>query len=145
VELQALLDAFTDEYNHRRPHRSLPHQATPATVYTTLPKAQPTASRDADTHDRVRYDRIDNSGCVTLGVAGRLHHLGVGRTHARTHVALVVQDLHIGVVNAATGELLHELVLDPTKDYQPTRAPKGPTRKQPARTHDRGFGPSPIS
>ncbi len=114
-------------------------------VYATLPKAQPTASRDAVPHDRVRYDRIDNSGCVTLRVDGRLHHLGVGRTHARTHVVLLVQDLHVRVVNAATGELLRELVLDPTKDYQPTGAPKGPTRKQPARTHDRGFGPSPIS
>ena len=129
AELQALLDAFTDEYNHHRPHRSLPHRATPATVYGTLPKAQPASSRDADTHDRVRHDRIDDSGCVTLRVAGRLHHLGVGRTHARTHVVLLVHDLHVRVVDAATGELLRELVIDPTKDYQPTGAPKGPTRK----------------
>ena len=129
VELQALLDGFVAEYNHHRPHRSLPRRATPATVYGTLPKAQPASSRDADTHDRVRHDRIDNSGCVTLRVAGRLHHLGVGRTHARTHVVLLVHDLHVRVVNAATGELLRELVIDPTKDYQPTGAPKGPTRK----------------
>jgi hypothetical protein len=33
------------------------------------------------------------------------------------------------MVNAATGELLRELVLDPTKDYQPTGAPKGPIRQ----------------
>jgi hypothetical protein len=62
-------------------------------------------------------------------VAGRLHHIGIGRTHARTHVILLVQDLDIRVVNAATGQLLRELILDPTKDYQPTGAPKGPTRK----------------
>jgi len=129
AQLQALLDQFAAYYNTQRPHRSLPHRATPATAYGTLPKAQPTASRDADTHDRVRHDRIDDSGCVTLRVAGRLHHLGVGRTHARTHVVLLVQDLHVRVVNAATGELLRELILDPTKDYQPTGAPKGPTRK----------------
>ena len=129
ARLQALLDQFAAYYNTQRPHRSLPHRATPATAYGTLPKAQPTASRDADTHDRVRHDRIDDSGCVTLRVAGRLHHLGVGRTHARTHVVLLVQDLHVRVVNAATGELLRELVLDPTKDYQPTGVPKGPTRK----------------
>jgi hypothetical protein len=116
-------------YNHRRPHRSLPHRATPATVCHALPKARPTSSRDADTHDRVRHDRIDGSGCITLRLAGRLHHVGVGRTHARTHVVLLVQDLHVRVVNAATGELLRELVLDPTKDYQPTGAHKGPTRK----------------
>ena len=39
AELQALLDLFTDEYNHRRPHRSLPHRATPATLYDSMPKA----------------------------------------------------------------------------------------------------------
>ena len=53
-------------YNHHRPHRSLPHRATPATVYTARPKATPTGSRDADTHDRVRRDRVDNTGMVTL-------------------------------------------------------------------------------
>ena len=39
--LQALLDSFAEEYNHRRPHRSLPHRATPATAYTARPKATP--------------------------------------------------------------------------------------------------------
>jgi transposase InsO family protein len=34
AELQALLDEFAAEYNQRRPHRSLPHRATPATIYT---------------------------------------------------------------------------------------------------------------
>jgi len=32
-ELQTLLDAFTSIYNTWRPHRSLPHRATPATAY----------------------------------------------------------------------------------------------------------------
>jgi transposase InsO family protein len=127
--LQALLDAFVDAYNHRRPHRSLPQRATPATVYAARPKATPTASRDADTHDRVRRDRVDATGVVTLRVAGRLHHIGIGRTHARTHVLLLVHDLDIRVVNAATGELLRQLTLDPTRDYQPTGRPPGPTRK----------------
>ena len=39
--LQQLLDAFTAEYNTRRPHRSLPHRATPAAVYAARPKAAP--------------------------------------------------------------------------------------------------------
>jgi transposase InsO family protein len=129
AELQALLDVFVELYNHRRPHRSLPHRATPAAIYSTLPKALPTGRRDPDTHSRIRHDRIDDSGVVTLRVAGRLHHIGVGRTHARTHVILLVHDLHIRVINAATGELLRELILDPSRDYQPTGAPKGPTRK----------------
>ena len=119
-ELQLLLDGFVQIYNEHRPHRSLPHQATPVTIYTTLPKAAPTASRDADTHDRVRRDTIDNSGSVTLRIHGRLHHIGVGRTHARTRVILLIHDLHVRVVDAATGELLRELIINPNRDYQPT-------------------------
>jgi hypothetical protein len=131
TQLQTLLDAFVVEYNHRRPHRSLPRRATPAALYTSLPKAQPTTGRETDAHTRIRRDRIDEAGCVTLRVAGRLHHIGIGRTHARTHVILLVHELDIRVVNATTGELLRELILDPTKDYQPTGAPKGPTRPRP--------------
>ena len=129
AELQTQLDAFIDEYNHRRPHRSLPLQATPATAYQARPKADP-ATR-TDTHDRVRTDRVDKTGCVTLRVAGRLHHIGIGRTHAGTRVLILAQDLHIRIINAATGELLRELALDPTRDHQPTGAPKGPKRKKP--------------
>jgi transposase InsO family protein len=128
-ELQVLIDAFVDEYNHRRPHRSLPHRATPAARYDSMPKALPGDSRDPDTHGRIRHDRIDKAGSVTLRHGGRLHHIGVGRTHAGTCVILLVQDLHIRVVNPITGELLRELILNPNIDYQPTGAPKGPTRK----------------
>ena len=101
-ELQTLLDTFAHAYNHHRPHRSLPHRATPATIYNSLPKATPRTDRRADTHDRVRHDKIDKAGSVTLRVAGRLRHIGVGRTYARTDVLLLVQDLHVTVVNAAT-------------------------------------------
>jgi transposase InsO family protein len=129
AELQVLLDRFQDEYNHRRPHRSLPHHATPATAYTARPKAAPSTDRSADTHDRVRHDKIDDTGAVTLRVNGKLHHIGVGRTHARTPVILLAQDLHVRVVAAATGELLRELTIDPTRDYQPRGLPSRPTRK----------------
>jgi hypothetical protein len=74
---------------------------------------------------------IDHSGVVTLRHHGKLHHIGVGRTYARTHVLLLVQDLHIRVINAATGELLRELTLDPDKDYQPTGPPPGPPPGRP--------------
>lgn len=128
-DLQALLDAFAEEYNEHRPHRSLPHRATPATVYTARPKATPNSSdRDDDTHDRVREDKVDKSGKVTLRYQGQLYSIGIGRTHARTHVLLLVQDLDIRIIDAATGELLRELVLDTSKRYQGTGRPPGPTR-----------------
>jgi transposase InsO family protein len=128
-QLQALLDVFVPAYNHQRPHRSLPHRATPATAYAARPKAGPGTDRRADTHDRLRHDKVDKAGCVTLRVNGRLHHIGVGRTHTGTHVLLLVHDLHVRVIHAATGELLRELTVDPTRDYQPTGRPPGPTRK----------------
>jgi transposase InsO family protein len=117
TDLQTLLDRFTRTYNHDRGHRSLPHRAVPATIYTTLPKATPTSTTPS--HERVRTDIIDTGGTVTLRVAGRLHHIGIGRTHARTHVLILVQDLHITVLEATTGQILRDLILDPTRDYQP--------------------------
>jgi hypothetical protein len=125
----AVQDVFTEQYNHHRPHRSLPHRATPATVYTNRPKAAPEqGARSDDNHDRVRRDRIDKVGKITLRYGGQLYKIGIGRTHARTHVIVLVQDRHIRIVHAATGELLRELVLDTTKRYQGTGRPPGPTR-----------------
>ena len=86
-----------------------------------MPKALPGNTRDADTHNRFRHDRIDKTGAVTLRVNGKLHHIGIGRTHARTHIILLIQDLNVRIVNAITGELLRELTIDPTRDYQPRK------------------------
>jgi transposase InsO family protein len=123
--LQAQLDAFTAYYNQQRPHRALPHRATPATAYAARPKAAP-GQPGAASHDRVRADRIDANGKLTLRYNGSLHHIGIGRTHARTRVLMLVQDLHIRVIDAATGELLRQLTLNPDRDYQPTGRPPGP-------------------
>lgn len=103
TELQALVDHFADEYNQRRPHRSLPHRATPATLYDSILKALPGAATDPETHERIGHDRVDN-GSVTLRHRSRLHHIGVGRTHDGTCVVLLVQDVQIRIVNAATDE-----------------------------------------
>jgi transposase InsO family protein len=125
AQLQALLDAFAAHYNTARPHRSLPHRATPATAYAARPKAAP-ADPGTASHDRVRADRVDTDGKLTLRHAGRLYHIGIGRTHARTRVLMLVHDLEVRVINAATGELLRELTLDPSRNYQPTGRPPGP-------------------
>ena len=93
----------------------------PGDAYAARPKAQP-GDRAADTHDRVRTDRIDNTGLVTLRHNGQLHHIGIGRAHAGTRVLLLVQDLHIRVINADTGEPIRELVLDPAATTSPPAA-----------------------
>ena len=61
-----------------------------------------------------------------MRVHGRIHHIGCGRTHARTHVILLVNDLHVRIVNATTGELLRELTIDTSRDYQPRKTTKPP-------------------
>jgi hypothetical protein len=44
---------------------------------------------------------------------------------------MLVQDLNIRIINAATGELLRQLTLDPTRDYQPRNVPCGRPKKKP--------------
>lgn len=75
--------------------------------------------------------------CVGKG-SGRLHHIGIGRTHAHTRVLVLIQDLDIRIINAATGELIRQLTLDPTRDYQPRGVPTGRPKKNP--NPKRGFG-----
>ena len=120
-ELQALLNEFVGTYNHHRPHRSL-GRTTPAAVYNRLPKATP-EHNGADIHFRVRNDRVDKTGSVTLRHNSRLHHIGIGRAHKHTPVTLLVADLDIKVIATQTGELLRHLTLDPTRDYQPQNPP----------------------
>lgn len=118
TQLQTQLDTFRDYYNNVRPHRALGRH-TPAQAYTARPKATPDAAAfTAPAHTRVRHDKIDKAGIVTLRHNSRLHHIGVGRRHAGKHVRLLVHELHVRVITE-DGELLRELVLDPTRDYQP--------------------------
>ena len=117
TELQNQLDEFVDEYNHRRPHRSL-NRTTPAATYTMLPKATPGES-DLEGHYRIRHDIVGDTGTVTLRHGGTLHHIGIGRTHTRTHIIMLIDNLDIRIVNPTTGELLRHLTLDPTRNYQP--------------------------
>jgi transposase InsO family protein len=117
-QLQALLDTFRGYYNQVRPHRALDRR-TPQQAYQARPKAVPTGAPIDTGHYRVRHDRIDNSGVITLRHNSRLHHIGLGRRHAGTRVLVLVRDLHIRVLNADGGELLRELTLDPSRDYQP--------------------------
>ena len=67
---------------------------------------------------RVRRDRIDKGGKVTLRHGTRLHHIGVGHAHKGKPVILLVNGLDVRVISR-DGELLRQLTLDPSRDYQP--------------------------
>ena len=121
TQLQQLIDQFRHSYNHDRPHRSI--GTTPATKYELLPKATPAANTNPDL--RIRHDKVDRDGKLTLRYNGRLHHIGIGRGHAHTPVVMLINDRHIKIIATTTGEILRDFTLDPTRDYQPqnTRNP----------------------
>jgi hypothetical protein len=116
--LQAQLDGFTGYYNATRPHRALGGR-TPLQAYGARVKARPPGSPLAGAHFRVRHDKVDANGTVTLRHDSRLHHIGLGRAHKGRAVKLLVADLDIRVLAADTGELIRQLTLDPNRDYQP--------------------------
>lgn len=115
VQLQAQLDRFVASYNQARPHRALGRR-TPAEVFDAQVKAHP-PQRVAGTHFRVRHDKVDKTGCVTLRYQSRLLHIGIGRAHKGRRVLLLVADLDVRVVSD-DGELIRQLTIDPTRDYQ---------------------------
>jgi len=128
--LQRQLDRFARYYNTIRPHRALSRR-TPAQAYVARPKAVPTGPI-IDPHHRVRHDKIDRWGAISLRHNSRLHHIGLGTRLAGTPVTLLIDDLHIRVIHRHTGELIRELILDPTRDYQPRGLPPGPPKRAPA-------------
>ena len=78
---------------------------------------------------RVRRDRVDNAGKVTLRYRSTLLHLGIGRRYAGTRVVLVVAVRDVRVINN-DGELLAQFTIDPTKTYQTqTRPGQHPERR----------------
>jgi transposase InsO family protein len=117
AELQAQLDAFVHYYNTRRPHRAL-HAATPLQAYSTRIKAKPVGGTSASTHLRVRHDKVDKTGKVTLRYESRLYKIGLGRAHKGRQIKLLVADRDIRIIDT-DGQLIHELVLDPNRRYQP--------------------------
>lgn len=116
AELQFQLDAFRDYYNSRRPHRALNRQ-TPLAVFNSLLKARPTQPPAPADH-RVRRDKIDSWGKVTLRYLGRLRHIPVGTAHKNRRVRLLVAGPDVRIITD-DGELLRALTIDPNRNYQP--------------------------
>jgi transposase InsO family protein len=131
TELQRQLDQFREHYNERRPHRAL-HRSTPGDAYRATPKAAPASNGHPQGHYRLRYDRLDTKGKMTIRRAGRMHHLGIGTTHARKRVLALADHTHITVIELETGELLSTHLIEPDKTYwrnqnkKPGRWPSSP-------------------
>jgi transposase InsO family protein len=119
--LQLQLDTFRAYYNQVRPHRAL-NGRTPLVAFNARLKAGP-KTPDPLTHFRVRQDRIDNTGKVTLRYLSRLRHIAVGRAYACQRVRLLVADADVRIL-AEDGTLIRQLTLDSDRVYQPLARPK---------------------
>jgi len=125
--LQRQIDRFTDYYNTVRPHRSR-DRMTPKTAFDARDKAKPSNPPMKLTNEtRVRHDRVDRRGAVSIRYRSKLHHVGIGRDFSGRHVIVLVNGLDIRVLTSG-GELLRHLTLDPTKNYQGTGKPPGPPK-----------------
>lgn len=130
AELQDLIDAFVVYYNDVRPHRAR-GRMTPREAFDARDKARPTGPRIEPADGvRVRHDRIDAYGKLTLRHEGRLHHIGIGIDRRNVRVIMLIAGLDIRVITE-DGELLRRLTLDPSRDYQPTGKPAGPAKGTP--------------
>jgi transposase InsO family protein len=116
--LQAQVDRFVAYYNEVRPHRAVGRRP-PIVAFEARDKARPSGPKIVvGAGVRVRRDRIDKHGRVTLRHRTKLHHLGIGAKHRGKRVTLLVHGLDVRVVSL-DGELLRRLTLDPSRDYQP--------------------------
>ena len=116
LELQTQLDAFAHYYNHIRPHRALGGQS-PLQAYSARIKARP-AGDTANTYFRVREDKVDKTGKVSLRYQSRLYKIAIGRAHKGQPIKLLIADDQVRVIDL-NGQLIRELTLDTSRVYQP--------------------------
>lgn len=118
AELQAQVDRFVAYYNEVRPHRAKGRR-TPRSAFDSRDKARPIERAGSFTRElRVRHDKVDRHGVVTIRYKSRLHHIGMGRALAGTRIVLLVAGRRIRIVTT-DGELVRDFELDPSRDYQP--------------------------
>ena len=114
-QLQNQLDAFRHIYNTARGHRAL-EMKTPQESYLATIKATPQEAKN-EGHYRVRHDKVDQFGKVTMRRAGKMHHLGVGIKNQFKTVFLIVDHYKVSIVEKKTGEILSQHEIAPSRTY----------------------------
>lgn len=119
-ELNTQLRHFQNLYNTQRPHRALAN-STPQQAYNALPKAQPTLEKDPHTFWRIRYDKVDKGGKITIRYAGELRKLHIGRNYREQRVITLIHANNTITIERETGTIIAEHTIDKTKKYQPKK------------------------
>lgn len=86
-------------------------------VFDAKIKAHPKTASPFGPGFRIRNDKVDKSGTLTLRYRSKLHHIFVGKAHRGTPVKMLIDDLDIRIITL-DGTLLRHFTLDPTRDYQ---------------------------
>jgi len=122
TELQAQLNVF-DELYDQRPNQAL-GGLTPAQRWTRAPLCdQPSAARPP--HAVITTVTVDVRGSVPIG---RRYLVQVGRRWTGATMTVIRQDLHAGIFHG--NALIRELIIDPTRRYQPSGQPAGGRRQR---------------
>jgi len=117
-QLQAQVDRFVTYYNEIRPHRAKGRK-TPKSAFHSRDRARPIKrDRIYNRELRVRHDKVDSHGTVTIRYKSKLHHIGMGRALNGTRIVLLVAGRLIRIIDP-DGVLLRDFELDPSRDYQP--------------------------
>jgi len=66
---------------------------------------------------KVRRDKVDKGGTVTLRYRSKLHHIGLGRKYGGQRVLVLMANLDVRVINEE-GKVIRHLTLDPSVNYQ---------------------------
>lgn len=114
-QLQSQLDEFQDLYNNKRGHKALAMK-TPSHCYEATVKAG-VQNKPQEGFYRIRYDRVDRFGKLSLRRAGQLHHLGVGIKHREKLIIMIIAYDNVTVSDKRTGEILSEHTIDDDKKY----------------------------
>ena len=115
-QLQRDLDRFVVYYNEIRPHRALDRK-TPLQAFRRRTKAHPIGPKIDCEGYRVRRDKVDKSGQVTLRYRGKLRHIKVGGAFIGRRVIMLVAGREVRILGL-DGSPIRRLRIDPTKDYQ---------------------------
>jgi hypothetical protein len=115
---QPVAVAVTRRLRHLlQPTPTPPRARRPHEVFNARLIAHPRASIPT-THFRVRHDKVDRHGSITIRYHSELHHIGMGARHRSQPVVMLIADRDIRIVTP-DGQPLRHLTLDPTRDYQP--------------------------
>ncbi len=120
ASLQRQVDAVVDYYNECRPHRAR-GRITPAAAFAARDRAVPGMPELAP-HYRIRHDKVDADGKVSLRFGNKMLHLGIGRPWRGTRVRLYIAGAEVRVISEE-GEFLGETTIDTSTGYQKMRKP----------------------